>query len=282
MTVCVGVKVHDCLVFAADSASSLVGYDGDGNPGVLNVWQHGNKVFNLHKGLPLAAMTCGIGHIGPASISTLTKDLRRHFTKDDDWTLNASAYTVAEVVEKAHAFFSERYTELPEPPPTPHSFEYWIGGYGSDGLRGEAWKLHFENGVLHDPVVAASQDTPDQIFWGGQPGVINRLLLGFDDHLFAALAEAGLDDEKVRAFTEGLRARAATPMVHAAMPVQDAIALVDFLVETTKRYFAFNLGADIVGGDTDIAAVTKHEGFKWIRRKHYYPATLNPRETGHV
>ncbi len=41
-------------------------------------------------------------------------------------------------------------------------------------------------------------------------------------------------------------------------------------------------GADIVGGETDIATVTKHEGFKWIRRKHYYPPELNLMETDHV
>ena len=66
------------------------------------------------------------------------------------------------------------------------------------------------------------------------------------------------------------------------MPIQDAINLADFLVDVTKRYFAFHPGADIVGGSTDIATVTRHEGFKWIKRKHYYPADLNPRETDHA
>ena len=66
------------------------------------------------------------------------------------------------------------------------------------------------------------------------------------------------------------------------MPVQDAIDLADFLVDLAKGYSAFLPGANVVGGDTDIATVTKHEGFKWIRRKHYYPAHLNPRETDHV
>ena len=66
------------------------------------------------------------------------------------------------------------------------------------------------------------------------------------------------------------------------MPVQDVIDLADFLVETTKRYFAFLPGSNIVGGNTDIAIVTKHEGFKWIKRKHYYSEHLNRRNTDHV
>lgn len=48
MTICVAVKVHDCLVFAADSAMSL-----DVGDETVNVYAHGNKVFNLVKGLPV-------------------------------------------------------------------------------------------------------------------------------------------------------------------------------------------------------------------------------------
>lgn len=281
MTVCVGIKVHDGIIFAADSASTLVGINADGSTGVINVWQHGNKVFNLRKCLPIVAMTCGMGHIGPASIGALAKDLRRLLTHDEDWRLQETNYTIGEVTEKAHRFFSERYNELDPKPPSPHSFEFWIGGIGADGLRGEVWKLQIADRTIFDPLRVASQADDDVIFWGGQPAVINRLLMGFDENLFGVLQDTGSDAATQDAFVEALRARSATPLVHAAMPIQDAIALADFLVETTKRYFAFKPGADIVGGDTDIATVTKHEHFKWIRRKHYYSAHLN-RETDHV
>ena len=61
MTVCVAVKVHDCIVFAADSASSLSALNGAGEQVIVNIYQNGNKVFNLRKDLPIAAMTAGIG-----------------------------------------------------------------------------------------------------------------------------------------------------------------------------------------------------------------------------
>ena len=65
------------------------------------------------------------------------------------------------------------------------------------------------------------------------------------------------------------------------MPTGDAIALADFLVGTTKQFVHFLRGADTVGGDTDLATITRHEGFKWIRRKHFYPRDLNL-ETDHA
>ena len=33
--------------------------------------------------------------------------------------------------------------------------------------------------------------------------------------------------------------------------------------------------AQVIGGSIDIAVITKHEGFKWIQRKHYYDKDLN-------
>lgn len=57
---------------------------------------------------------------------------------------------------------------------------------------------------------------------------------------------------------------------------QDAIDLAEFLVHLTIMFSRFSPGAPSVGGPIEIAAVTKHEGFKWIKRKHYYEQRLNP------
>ena len=98
----------------------------------------------------------------------------------------------------------------------------------------------------------------------------------------SVLTEQGMSEDEAQSLIENLQQRTTTPLVHASMPVQDAINLADFLVDLTKRYFSFLPGADIVGGETDIATVTKYEGFKWIKRKHYYPISLNRVETDHV
>jgi len=48
------------------------------------------------------------------------------------------------------------------------------------------------------------------------------------------------------------------------------------MVETTKGFIRFAVGLHkTVGGQTEIAAITKHEGFKWVQRKHFYPPDLN-------
>ena len=57
-----------------------------------------------------------------------------------------------------------------------------------------------------------------------------------------------------------------------AMPIQDAIDLARFLVETTIGFVRFSVFLPkSVGGAVEIAAITKHEGFRWVQRKSFYP-----------
>ena len=67
------------------------------------------------------------------------------------------------------------------------------------------------------------------------------------------------------------------PLLAAPMPIQDAIDFGEFLVQTTATFTRFKHGAATVGGPVESAAITKHEGFKWVRRKHYFDGSLNPR-----
>jgi hypothetical protein len=67
----------------------------------------------------------------------------------------------------------------------------------------------------------------------------------------------------------------------APMPFADAIALARYLVDVTVGYSRYLLGPDIVGGPVEVAGITRHEGFRWVTRKHYYPQALNPEDPGH-
>lgn len=70
------------------------------------------------------------------------------------------------------------------------------------------------------------------------------------------------------------------PLSLPAMPIQDAIDVARFAVETAAKYAKYGMRAETIGGPIELAAITKHEGFKWVARKHYYTAELN-RETDH-
>ncbi|WP_435419070.1 hypothetical protein WAB17_05820 [Parerythrobacter aurantius] len=270
-------------MFAADSASSLIdGATNDGRPLIANVYAHGNKVFNLRKGLPIAAMTCGMGNIGPISISTLAKDLRELFcSTDSEWQVDPQNYTIEEVAQKSRRFFFDEHYQLLDPKPSnPHEFQFWIAGNGSGQTHGEIWRIKIVSGNCEEPECLASEGEFD-ILYDGQPEAINRLVNGYSQFLPQALLDIGLKEENLDSVLAHIESSTYAPLISPAMPVQDAIALADYLVETTKGYVRFLPGADTVGGDTDICVVTKHEGFKWVRRKHYFDTRLNPQEDNH-
>lgn len=274
MTVCVAVKVRDCIVFSADSAATLTS-----GAGVLNVYNNADKVFNLNRKLPIVSMTCGMGHIGSRSISSLAKELR-HCLSSEPNDLTERDFTIQEVVEYAHSFLDTKYLAAYGGPQAGHYLEFWIGGFGSQNDHGEVWKIVILDGTIQNP---QRLDEGEQgIFWGGQGEAIARLVLGIDPEAVNALAAAGLDRGLATVVFDEVRNRMEKPLVNAVMPVIDAIRAAEFLVEVTKTYFSLAPGADIVGGAADIATVTKWEGFKWIKRKHFYPESLNRRDIDHV
>jgi hypothetical protein len=280
MTICVGVQVNDCLVFAADSAVTLIyGPDANGTD-IVNVLPHGNKVFNLHRSLPICAMTCGLGNIGMESISTLAKDLRSLLMDDESaYSVDPDSYTIEKVALAAREFlFEEKFLKLTDKPK--QELNFYVGGYSSGSATPERWLIQIDGATVKcDPPVCYGKEPG--ISWGGQPEAINRLVRGLPLDATTPLKAAGLDSAQIQAVMKAFETNCQLAVLHSAMPVQDAIDFTDFLVETTKRLVRFLPGADTVGGDTDICVVTKHEGFKWVRRKHYFSTALNPSEVSY-
>lgn len=86
MSIAVTISVHDGVVLAADSASTLASGFIGAPPGAeraaqlaMNVYNNANKIANLYKGEPIGCVAHGSGSIGSASISTL---LKRIFAND--------------------------------------------------------------------------------------------------------------------------------------------------------------------------------------------------------
>lgn len=303
MSIAVLVVVHDGLVFAADSASTVMAAGPGAPAGVANVYNNANKIVNLIKGERLGCIVYGSGSIGSASISTLLKDFRSKLTSDDpkvtsgflkeikeglrdkEWaqtlSFNLKKYTVEEVA-KVIAAFLENECKKAGPSATATDLGAIIGGYSHDSPLGEAWFVELKRGIANVPQCLKKPGDVG-LSWGGSGESLNRLVFGFSPALFPALAETGISiDGKVvsaQELSEQLNALLSTrlqaPLVLAPMPIQDAIDLGEFLVYVAEMFSRFLPGAQVVGGPIEVAAVTKHESFKWIRRKHYYNRNLN-------
>lgn len=282
MTIAVSLKVHDGLVLASDSASTLSARMPDGTAQVVNVYDFANKIANLYKGLPLGVITWGAGSIGPASIATIFKDFRAQLTgtvDSDEGQLDRSTYTVSGVATRLRSYVYEHlyvpaFSAWTEPP----ALGMRIGGYSAGGVLPEEYSIEMDGSGCPDPQLLRSESECGAT-WSGQPQALSRLLLGFDPQISEVFTNhLGVPPEQVPPALETLRHALGVPLVQDAMPIQDAIDLAEFMVRTTIEYVRFLPGPPTVGGAVEVAAITKHEGFKWIKRKHYYSPVLNPTE----
>jgi hypothetical protein len=278
VTVAIAVKVYDGIVLGTDSATTMPLPNGD-----YQVWNNANKIFHLHRALPVAAMTWGLGNIGPASIATLSKDLRLRFMGADsarvDWALDRDAFTIKQVAERLREFMGDLYqAEFAGQAKAP-LLGFLIAGVSSGERLAESWLVQFDDGTKQPKV--ESRKIPDAVGWDafGQPEAVARLVGGKSMQLPAALKAGGLTAAQVTAVMNVLNTGVLdAPIVQPAMPFADAIGVARFLVETTCGYTRFQPGADTVGGPVELAGISRHEGFKWISRKHYYPRDLNPED----
>jgi hypothetical protein len=266
MTVIVSVKINDGIVMASDSASTFA--NGQ-------VYLNADKIVNLVKGLPIGAMVTGDGGIGNESISTIFKDLRARLdgTAGHPWAINRGAYTMQEIAARVQDILvNEKVAAWPQ-----HNVQMRVRlcGYSANRPLPEIWQLTIDG---QKPAVAALNrgENDGGPNWDGEYEPLNRLFLGLGLSFRDAAKKAGFDvDAKQESqIISGL----VQPMWTTAMPIQDAIDLARFMVDTTASYVRFRLDQQpkTVGGPIEIATITKHEGFKWVQRKHFYPTALNP------
>jgi len=286
VTIAICIKINDGVVLASDSATTILGQVPSGQLMALNVYNNANKIFNLRKGFPIGAITWGAGSIGQASISTIIKDLRQRFTGDDadheNWKLREDKYSVEDVANRLKEFvfdelYQKEYTNFPHQKP---SLGFMVAGYSHKAPMADEFQIDIQNGQCIGPRRLRNQQEVG-LTWAGEPEALNRLIIGRSTVLPALLqGQLGVQPAQMNQAMANIAPQIQLPVLLPAMPLKDAIDLAEFMVDLTIQFSRFKVGAPTVGGPIEIAAISKHEGFRWVRRKHYFTRDLNPGPIG--
>jgi hypothetical protein len=62
----------------------------------------------------------------------------------------------------------------------------------------------------------------------------------------------------------------------AMLPKEELAIIAEALINLTIHKRRTSQGTESVGPPTDVAIITKGDGFIWIKRKHYFDPKLNP------
>ena len=98
-------------------------------------------------------------------------------------------------------------------------------------------------------------------------------LQAFLDQLNTGLRQQFI--EELRDYTSAYHLRPVLDTVH-AMPKEELAVMAEALVNLTSIKRRMSPDAETVGGPTDVAIISKGDGFIWIKRKHYFRPELNP------
>lgn len=259
MTVLVSVKINDGVVMAADSASSY--------PNGM-VYYHSRKIVNLRQGFPVGAMVTGTGGIGNESMETLLKDLSRRFSGQEpshaDWELQHDNYNMHAIAAKVRHFLFEEKSVA-------HGATTWtkvrLCGFSAGRSLAEVWEINLMGDQCPQPaVIQHEQDFG--IRWDGEYEALDRLVFGLGTRFNEFAVVHGLSADEVPALREKLVPELYELLFIEAMPIQDAVDLARYLVETTIGFIKFSVKRQkTVGGPIEIAAISKHEGFQWVQRR---------------
>jgi hypothetical protein len=213
-----------------------------------------------------------------SSLKLLAKDFRSELMSGQI-AFDPNAYTVQQVADLFKECMFDRYYEQEfanVPADQRPTLGFMVAGYSSGQQRGEVWIMQVEKGVYYGPDLAIGQDISG-IRWQGQPLSLRRLILGFDpEGLRKVLETEGLQAPQVESILQSCSREFAISIIRDGMPIQDAIDLAIYLEETSAGFSRFCDGPASVGGPVEVAVLTKYEGFKWIKRKHFYDKALNP------
>jgi hypothetical protein len=224
-------------------------------------------------------MTCGAGGVGNSSIATLLKDLRQRLSGEDsahlDWRLDDSNYTIETVAGRVHEFFAAHATEAGRSG-TPDFLLLRICGYSSGRPLPEIWEVEFRHSNLCAPN-CVQKEADFGLRWNGELEALDRLVLGVGAVNTDGLTALQITRDQFEEARMKLIPHTYQNLIMTAAPIQDAIDLARFMVEVTKGFVRYSINyKKTVGGPIEIAAITKHEGFKWVNRKHFFSSDLNP------
>jgi len=276
LTVAVSCNLSDGVILGVDSAISISNPQG----AVLKVYEDAEKLFQLGE-KPIGVSTFGMGMFGSRAIGSYI----REFELANPNNVLSTQSTVRDVVEELRKFFLQKYQNIVVPmvqKATKKKFEeipddkkpilgLVVGGFSSNAFLSEVWLILIP---LHNTPWSAQLKRPPGNFgsdWYSLHQPIHRYFKGYDQRLLGEITNyitqikgSSLTPQEKQQLLQ-IVSKYEYQVPFPAMPIQQGVKLVKFLIELVINHYRFAIGAPIVGGKAHIGLVTyKSKKFKII------------------
>jgi hypothetical protein len=175
--------------------------------------------------------------------------------------------TVEETARHLGAFFTQQWNDS-EMPQGADPMIFLVAGFDD----GEAYGRVFEVVVPVAPEPSEVSPGDFGVTWGGQTYLLERLMTGVAPMAFAlAQEELELTDEQMGSLAQRWHNELQLPIPYQFLPLQDCVDLATFLIDMTATVMTWTAGVQGVGGDVDVATITRTDGFESIQQKRIHP-----------
>jgi len=288
MSIAISCNLSDGVIMGADSAVTVSGRiespDGRSKEGVLKVYNEAEKIFQLydlplHK-LPVGVMTYGVGMLGERTLESYIGEFEYEYNKYNkdralsDLAINGIAEKLKEFfTEKYEAFFKvpleqkfgQKYEEIPLK--NKPLLGLVIGGYSPYEYLSEVWQIQ----IPHDDKVREVRGKGNfGSNWFGMYQGIARLIKGFEPALLEQVVEYFVRKHNVpfnETINEDIKKIVSIHeyrIPYQAMPLQEGVDHVKFLLDVVINQHKFVVGASVCGGNIRMAVISRQQGFQRI------------------
>lgn len=281
MTIAMCYLSPEGVVLGADSTASIT------YPGGFHYFNHSQKLFQIGESGSLGILTWGLGGLSDVSYRTLIAELA-------DDLIATPPVDLADVANRWSVLFWDSYTVKLAHEITLlhmlHAKAPFVPGGADPAARTEAEETTYRSlkhvlivgfciagavapsrqtgayEIIFDPLGGAAP-APAVVtgapFWGA-PNMIQRLIVGTDPNLRAAILTSGLwsgtEADLDTLFQQQV-------LSHATLPIREAIDFVHTCIYSTIKALKFSSLQQICGGPIEIAVITTDRPFRWVRHK---------------
>jgi hypothetical protein len=271
MSLGVMIKGSEGIVLAADSRVTLFNQFTP-NPAIPNqaflvpaTFDNATKLLTVNGQDFVGAVTYGLGAFmtadGPRTMHSFIPEFEKTLYEE-----NVRRLSVLDFATRLSDFFLGQWNTLISRPANPVEEIYFlVGGYDEHAAYGRGFQFQIPNSPT--PTEQNAGAGQFGITWGGQSGVVFRLLYGFDAELPQVVQETlKLSTEQGTELVSALQ-RFAPAIPYQFLPLPDCVNLAVFLIKSTIKFQTITTTLRGVGGPVEAATVTRLAGLRRIRHR---------------
>ncbi|MBA7667508.1 hypothetical protein ES703_75597 [subsurface metagenome] len=262
MSLGIVVKGPEGLVLAADSRVTLESRQQGQSPIMVN-FDNATKLLSF--GEP--NISNPHGYVGVVTYGQAAVGLRtaNSFVPEFEEGLPGERLQIDDFAKKLSDFFMLQWqavmpSDYAGPPMT-----FIVAGFNDGKAYGRVYLIE----IPSNPTPIEQHGKPGEfgITWGGQREFVDRLLRGYAPRLPELIKTAlHLEPAQMSELTKALQPlQMSSPMQMLAL--QDCVNLAIFFIRTTIEAQELSVGVRGVGGEIDVATVTRRDGLHFIQRK---------------